>query len=69
MLNELFGPSGKRALVTGSTQGIGRALAEGPMGAGAAVVLNGWTQEKVDTAVAECREKGLDAAGVAFDVI
>jgi gluconate 5-dehydrogenase len=68
MSTELFSLNGKNALVTGSTQGIGRAIAEGLMGAGARVVLNGRTPEKVEAAVAECRDKGLSAEGVAFDV-
>jgi len=65
---ELFSLEGKNALVTGSTQGIGRALAEGLMHAGARVVLNGRTQAKVDAAAGECRAAGFSAEGVAFDV-
>jgi gluconate 5-dehydrogenase len=68
MSTELFSLNGKNALVTGSTQGIGRALAEGLMRAGARVILNGRTTAKVEAAVAECREQGLSAEGVAFDV-
>ncbi|MBU8912976.1 MAG: SDR family oxidoreductase [Spirochaetales bacterium] len=68
MTQGLFSMSGNNALVTGSTQGIGRALAEGLMRAGARVVLNGRTSEKVQTAVDECRKQGLSAEGVAFDV-
>src|SRR5436190_15102116 len=44
--------SGKTALVTGSTSGIGHAIAKGLASAGAAVVINGRTQSKVDAAVA-----------------
>jgi NAD(P)-dependent dehydrogenase (short-subunit alcohol dehydrogenase family) len=43
---------GKTALVTGSTSGIGHAIARGLAGAGAAVVVNGRTQARVDSAVA-----------------
>jgi len=46
----LFDLSGKRALVTGSSQGIGLALARGLAGAGAHVVLNGRNQAKLDAA-------------------
>src|SRR5260370_35749217 len=42
---------GKTALVTGSTSGIGHAIAKGLAGAGASVVVNGRTQGKVDAAV------------------
>jgi NAD(P)-dependent dehydrogenase (short-subunit alcohol dehydrogenase family) len=44
--------SGKTALVTGSTSGIGHAIARGLAAAGAEVVVNGRTQAKVDAAVA-----------------
>ena len=41
MSTSMFDLSGKRALVTGSSQGIGLALAQGLAGAGARVILNG----------------------------
>src|SRR3954464_7105749 len=62
--------SGKTALVTGSTSGIGHAIARGLASAGAAVVVNGRTQGKVDAAVAAIAE-AVPAArvrGVAADV-
>jgi NAD(P)-dependent dehydrogenase (short-subunit alcohol dehydrogenase family) len=43
--------AGKRAIVTGSTSGIGFAIARGLAEAGAAVVLNGRTQKSVDVAM------------------
>ena len=49
--------TGKTALVTGSTAGIGRAIAEGLLASGAAVVVNGRTSERVDAAVAEIGER------------
>jgi NAD(P)-dependent dehydrogenase (short-subunit alcohol dehydrogenase family) len=60
----------KTALVTGSTSGIGHAIAKGLAGAGAAVVVNGRTQGKVDAAVAAIREAQPEAkiSGVAADV-
>ncbi len=46
----LFDLTGKRALVTGSSQGIGLALAKGLAAAGASVVLNGRDQDKLNAA-------------------
>ena len=57
--------AGKLAIVTGSTEGIGFAIAKGLAGAGATVVLNGRTQAKVDAAVARI---GGTARGVAADL-
>ena len=61
---------GKTALVTGSTSGIGHAIAKGLAVAGANVVVNGRTQAKVDAAVAAIAEAapGGKIAGVAADV-
>ncbi len=53
-----FGLSGKRALVCGSSQGLGLACAEALLQGGADVVLNGRSQERLDTAV-----NTLEAAG------
>lgn len=51
----LFDLAGKRALVTGSSQGIGFALARGLAAAGASVVLNGRDSTKLALAAAEIR--------------
>lgn len=61
---------GRKALVTGSTAGIGRAIAEGLARAGASVAVNGRTQERVDTALREMRAllPHADLIGVAADV-
>jgi NAD(P)-dependent dehydrogenase (short-subunit alcohol dehydrogenase family) len=57
-------------LVTGSTQGIGRAIATRLAQAGAEVVVNGRTAERVDEAVARIAEEVPDARlrGIAADV-
>jgi NAD(P)-dependent dehydrogenase (short-subunit alcohol dehydrogenase family) len=62
--------SGKTALVTGSTSGIGHAIAKGLAAAGASVVVNGRTQAKVDAAVAALAKAEPDSMvrGIAADV-
>jgi NAD(P)-dependent dehydrogenase (short-subunit alcohol dehydrogenase family) len=62
--------SGKTALVTGSTTGIGHAVARGLAAAGATVTVNGRTQAKVDAAVASISKAVPKAKvrGVAADV-
>lgn len=54
---QLFDLSGKRALVTGSSQGIGYALAQGLFAAGADVILNGRDETKLIAAAQELGTK------------
>jgi gluconate 5-dehydrogenase len=68
MNNPLFDLAGKTALITGSSRGLGRAMAEGLARAGAHVILNGNDATRLDKAVAELRTAGYAADGVAFDV-
>jgi len=67
-LERLFGLKGRVALVTGSSGGIGEALAKGIAEAGAKVVVNGRTADKVDAVVAEVAAAGGQAHGAVFDV-
>jgi NAD(P)-dependent dehydrogenase (short-subunit alcohol dehydrogenase family) len=62
--------SGKTALVTGSTSGIGHAVAKGLAAAGATVTVNGRSQAKVDAAMAALAKAvpGGKVSGVAADV-
>jgi NAD(P)-dependent dehydrogenase (short-subunit alcohol dehydrogenase family) len=61
--------SGRRALVTGSTAGIGFAIARGLAGEGAAVTVNGRGSEGVERAVKRIREAlpGAAVEGIAVD--
>ena len=64
-----LGLTGKRALVTGSTAGIGFATAEALAREGAHVIVNGRTQRRVDEALAKLRAvSGARAEGIAADV-
>jgi gluconate 5-dehydrogenase len=65
---KLFNLTGRRALVTGSSAGIGYALARGLAGAGASVVLNGRDPARLEQALARLRGEGASADAIAFDV-
>lgn len=63
-----FDLSGRRALVTGATRGIGAAIARALGEAGATVLVNGRTAEGVAAAVADLAARGIAAEPLAFDV-
>lgn len=68
MILDLFDLTGKVALVTGSSRGLGYTLAEGLGRAGATVVLNGVNAERLDQSVKALAQAGIKAHGAAFDV-
>ena len=65
---DLFNLAGKRALVTGSSQGIGFALAQGLAAAGAEVVINGRDVAKMNAAADTLRAGGTTVHTLGFDV-
>ncbi len=68
MSTSLFDLSGRTALVTGSSRGLGRAMAEGLAAAGAEVVLNGVDAARLAVAASEMRAAGYTVHESAFDV-
>ena len=68
MSTALFDLTGKRALITGSSQGIGFALAKGLSAAGASIVLNGRDAAKLDKAADALRNEGAVVDVLVFDV-
>ena len=68
MSSALFDLTGRTALITGSSRGIGLALAQGLADAGAKVIVNSRQPAAVDEAVALLKSRGHQAIGAAFDV-
>src|SRR5437016_8970 len=65
---ELFDLTGRRALITGSSQGIGLAIAQGLAEHGAEVVLNGRDGDKLNAAAATLKARGHKVSVAGFDV-
>lgn len=63
----MFDLTGRTALITGSSQGIGYALAEGLSAAGARIVLNGRDTAKLEAAATQLRESGATVDTLTFD--
>ena len=68
MTQDLFDLTGKIALVTGSSQGLGYTIARGLGQAGATLILNGRNAERLNAAVAALSHEGLKVTGAVFDV-
>ena len=66
--NPLFDLSGKTALITGSGQGLGFAIARGLAQAGAAIALNGRDEKKLAAAAEILRAEEARVTTCAFDV-
>ena len=64
---KLFDLTGQRALITGSSMGIGYALAKGLAEAGATVVLNARDAVRLEAAAGALRAEGATVETVAFD--
>lgn len=68
MSRTLFDLSGKRALITGATHGLGMAMAKGLGEAGANLIINGHSAERLEKALKEYSNAGVKAEGCLFDV-
>lgn len=67
-MSDLFDLTGRRALITGSSQGIGLALAAGLARHGASVLLNGRDPGRVEESCRRLSDQGFDARPAVFDV-
>ncbi len=63
-----FDLSGKVAVITGSSKGIGKSIAKGLAESGAKVVVSSRKQEAIDEVVSEFRSENLEASGIACHV-
>jgi len=68
MAKKLFDLTGKVALVTGATQGLGYAIAKGLAQHGATLAISARNPEKLENALNRLKNHGIDAYGYMFDV-
>ena len=67
-INNQFNLEGKVAIITGSSKGIGKAIARGLAEKGAAVVISSRSQDTCDEVVKEFTKEGLRAIGIACHI-
>src|SRR5215470_1232961 len=67
-INELFDLTGRAAIVTGGSRGLGREMAEGLAEAGARLMLCARRKEWLDPTVEELRARGVAVEGMPCDV-
>lgn len=65
---KLFDLTGRTALITGGTHGLGMAIAKGLADSGAEIVINDIFEDKLHTAVDQYKEMGINARAYLFDV-
>ncbi len=64
----LFNLTGKTALITGGTHGLGLSMARGLASAGAKILLNGHTPGHMEKALRDFKNENIMAEGVLFDI-
>lgn len=67
-MNDLFDLTGKTALITGSSRGLGFCYAKGLAKAGAKIILNDINKDSLEKAIQELHSEGYQVSGYVFDV-
>lgn len=67
-IKELFDLTGKTALITGGSRGLGLQLAEALGEQGAKLVISSRKQQELDEAIAHLKQRGIDALAIASDL-
>ena len=67
-IKKRFDLTGKVAIITGSSKGIGLSIAKGLAESGAKVVISSRKQDAVDAVAAEINDSGLEAVGIACHI-
>ena len=67
-IKQQFNLENKVAIITGSSKGIGKAIAKGLAQNGAQIVISSRSQEACDEVVREFTDEGLKAVGIACHI-